>query len=202
MPTTATLAPMPFYARRSTSPKGNSPRFSDDSPRSGAETIHYPVIYRVSLSLCDADRVLAHGARARRRRQCDERSRNRQRSTRLRCASCFSDNSRETEYETCCPRYCVHVDCAGARGQTAPHVHLGIVSDWTQHHVLYPDSKDDSAMARIRRDPRWVQNGISAIARFCGRNALPCPARAAAETGACLWGCPGLAAVRLYIRHW
>ena len=43
-------------------------------------------------------------------------------------------------------------------GQTAPHVHLGIVSDWTQHHVLYPDSKDDSAMARIRRDPRWVQN--------------------------------------------
>jgi hypothetical protein len=31
-----------------------------------------PVIYRVSLSLCDADRVLAHGARARRRRQCDE----------------------------------------------------------------------------------------------------------------------------------
>lgn len=43
-------------------------------------------------------------------------------------------------------------------GQAAPHVSRGVVSDWTQHHVLYPDSKDDSAMARIRRDPRWVQN--------------------------------------------
>src|ERR1039457_1005877 len=42
--------------------------------------------------------------------------------------------------------------------QPAPHVPLGIVSDWTHHHVLYPDSKDDSVMARIRRDPRWVQN--------------------------------------------
>jgi len=43
-------------------------------------------------------------------------------------------------------------------GQTAPHVPLGIVSDWSHHHVLYPDSKDDSAMARVRSDPRWVQN--------------------------------------------
>ena len=55
-------------------------------------------------------------------------------------------------------------------GQTAPrvspqlptqipsHVRLGIVSDWTHHHVLYPDSKDESAMARARTDPRWMQN--------------------------------------------
>src|SRR5208283_2970965 len=43
-------------------------------------------------------------------------------------------------------------------GQPAPHVPQGIVSDWTHHHVLYPDSKDDSAMARVRSDPRWVQN--------------------------------------------
>ena len=43
-------------------------------------------------------------------------------------------------------------------GQPAPHVPLGIVSDWTNHHVLYPDSKDDSVMAGIRRDPRWLQN--------------------------------------------
>jgi hypothetical protein len=42
--------------------------------------------------------------------------------------------------------------------QSAPHAPLGIVSDWTHHHVLYPDSKDDSVMARIQRDPRWVQN--------------------------------------------
>jgi len=43
-------------------------------------------------------------------------------------------------------------------GKPAPHVPLGIVSDWTHHHVLFPDSKDDSVMARIRRDPRWKQN--------------------------------------------
>jgi len=43
-------------------------------------------------------------------------------------------------------------------GQSAPHVPLGIVSDWTHHHVLYPDSKDDSVMEQIRKDPRWEQN--------------------------------------------
>lgn len=43
-------------------------------------------------------------------------------------------------------------------GQSAPHVPQGIVSDWTHHHVLYPDSKDDSVMTRIRKDPRWLQN--------------------------------------------
>ena len=45
-----------------------------------------------------------------------------------------------------------------ALGQHASHVPLGIVSDWTHRHVLYPDSKDYSMMARIQRDPRWVQN--------------------------------------------
>jgi len=43
-------------------------------------------------------------------------------------------------------------------GQTAPHVPVGVVSDWAQRHVLYPDSKDNSVMARTRRDPRWMQN--------------------------------------------
>jgi hypothetical protein len=43
-------------------------------------------------------------------------------------------------------------------GKPAPHGPLGIVSDWTHHHVLYPDSNNSSVMARIRRDPRWVQN--------------------------------------------
>jgi hypothetical protein len=42
--------------------------------------------------------------------------------------------------------------------EPTPHTRLGIVSDWTHRHVLYPDSKDDSVMARIRKDPRWVQN--------------------------------------------
>ena len=40
----------------------------------------------------------------------------------------------------------------------APHVPKGIVSDWTQRHVLYPDTQDESAMARFRGDPRWEQN--------------------------------------------
>ena len=42
--------------------------------------------------------------------------------------------------------------------QISPDVRLGIVSDWTHHHVLYPDSKDNSVMVRMRKDPRWVQN--------------------------------------------
>jgi hypothetical protein len=43
-------------------------------------------------------------------------------------------------------------------GQSAQRVPLGIVSDWTHRHVLFPDSKDNSVMARIQRDPRWLQN--------------------------------------------
>ena len=43
-------------------------------------------------------------------------------------------------------------------GKPAPHARQGIVADWTHHHVLYPDSNNSAVMARIRRDPRWVQN--------------------------------------------
>ena len=43
-------------------------------------------------------------------------------------------------------------------GKPARHVPLGIVSDWTHHHVLFPNSRDNSVMARIERDPRWLQN--------------------------------------------
>jgi len=42
--------------------------------------------------------------------------------------------------------------------QMSSHVRLGVASDWTHHHVLYPESKDESVMARARRDPRWMQN--------------------------------------------
>jgi hypothetical protein len=46
--------------------------------------------------------------------------------------------------------------------QLSSHAPLGIVSDWTHRHILYPDSKNDSAMARLRAvnqtDPRWLQN--------------------------------------------
>ncbi len=41
---------------------------------------------------------------------------------------------------------------------SSPHVRVGVASDWTHHHVLYPDSKDESVMRRVRRDPRWMQN--------------------------------------------
>ena len=43
-------------------------------------------------------------------------------------------------------------------GKPAPHFPVGIVSDWTHHHVLYPASNDFSLMARIRGDPRWLQD--------------------------------------------
>jgi hypothetical protein len=69
-----------------------------------------------------------------------------------------SDNTRELNMK----RIVVGIVCALTAqvlvGQSTPDVPLGIVSDWTHRHVLYPDSKDDSVMARIRRDPRWVQN--------------------------------------------
>ena len=43
-------------------------------------------------------------------------------------------------------------------GQTAPPVPVGIVSDWTHHHVLYPDSTDGPAIPETETDPRWVQS--------------------------------------------
>jgi hypothetical protein len=42
----------------------------------------------------------------------------------------------------------------GLAGKPAPHVPKSIVSDWSQRHVLYPDSKDESVLARYRNDPR------------------------------------------------
>jgi len=42
--------------------------------------------------------------------------------------------------------------------QATPHHPLGIVSDWANRHVLYPDSKNQTVMKRIRSDPRWLQN--------------------------------------------
>lgn len=40
----------------------------------------------------------------------------------------------------------------------APHVPKGIVSDWAQRYLRYPESQDESVMARYRRDPRWEQS--------------------------------------------
>ena len=41
----------------------------------------------------------------------------------------------------------------GLVGQTAPHVQLGIVSDWTQHHVLTPEFARLFLMARMGMTP-------------------------------------------------
>jgi hypothetical protein len=46
----------------------------------------------------------------------------------------------------------------GLAGQPAPHVPKSIVSDWSQQHVLYPDTKDEAVLARFRKDPRWEQS--------------------------------------------
>jgi hypothetical protein len=43
-------------------------------------------------------------------------------------------------------------------GQSAPHVPKSIVSDWSQSHVLYPESNDEAVLARFRKDPRWEQS--------------------------------------------
>ncbi len=40
----------------------------------------------------------------------------------------------------------------------APHVPKSIVSDWTQRHVLFPDSTGESAIAPFGKNPRFEQN--------------------------------------------
>ena len=40
----------------------------------------------------------------------------------------------------------------------APHVPKSIVSDWTQRHVLFPDSKNETALPKFRKDPRQEQS--------------------------------------------
>ncbi len=43
-------------------------------------------------------------------------------------------------------------------GQSPQHVRLGIVSDWSHRHVLYPESSNYPLMTRIWQDPRYLQN--------------------------------------------
>ncbi len=45
-----------------------------------------------------------------------------------------------------------------ASAQSSQREPLPIVSDWTHHHVLFPDSNDESETARARRDSRWLSN--------------------------------------------
>ena len=44
-------------------------------------------------------------------------------------------------------------------GQTAsPQAPQGTVSDWTHHHLLYPESGEAAQNAQIQNNPRWQQN--------------------------------------------
>ena len=63
----------------------------------------------------------------------------------------------------------------GAVGQSAPHVRQGAVSDWTHHHVLFPESKDAAVMAELRRDPRWLNNWYLRNRNLWWRENLPFP---------------------------
>jgi hypothetical protein len=42
-------------------------------------------------------------------------------------------------------------------GAAAEHKRVGIVSDWTQHHVLFPATSKPEVLARLQKDPRWTQ---------------------------------------------
>jgi hypothetical protein len=44
------------------------------------------------------------------------------------------------------------------QGQSAAHIPLGVASDWTQRHTLFPASNNPIIMSRVHRDPRWAQN--------------------------------------------
>ena len=48
------------------------------------------------------------------------------------------------------------ISTAFVAGQT--QARLGIVSDWTHHHLLYPASNDITVMAGLQNDPRWIHN--------------------------------------------
>jgi len=42
--------------------------------------------------------------------------------------------------------------------QTASPAPQGMILDWTQRHVLFPESPDVSVMERVQTDPRWLHN--------------------------------------------
>ncbi len=40
----------------------------------------------------------------------------------------------------------------------APSPHVPLVSDWTRHHVLFRESKDEAINEKFHRDPRWARS--------------------------------------------
>ena len=46
----------------------------------------------------------------------------------------------------------------GLASKPAPHVPKGIVSDWTQRHILFSDANHESKLAHFRNDPRREQS--------------------------------------------
>jgi hypothetical protein len=43
-------------------------------------------------------------------------------------------------------------------GVASNHARLGVASDWTQHHVLFPASKSLAVTTRLQSDPRYTQS--------------------------------------------
>jgi hypothetical protein len=39
----------------------------------------------------------------------------------------------------------------------AQHTRVGVVDDWSQHHVIFPASKNAALTSRLQKDPRWTQ---------------------------------------------
>ena len=66
--------------------------------------------------------------------------------------------SRFSSWTIPCAAFCVlWASSATLHGQAVgKHAALGVASDWTQHHVLYPLSRNYAVMARVQKDPRWV----------------------------------------------
>src|ERR1700728_666551 len=72
--------------------------------------------------------------------------------------ACVSDSTREVKMKGIVAAIAFALTAQVLMGQTGPRARLGIASDWTHHHLLYPDSNDFRAMAESRTDPRSVQN--------------------------------------------
>lgn len=52
---------------------------------------------------------------------------------------------------------------------SAPDNRVGVASDWSDRHILFPQSKDYAVMSRLQNDPRWLHNWLLNYQQTSGR---------------------------------
>ena len=54
----------------------------------------------------------------------------------------------------------LHLSSPEMRCQSTVHVPVGVASDWTHRHALFPSSGNLAVTTRLQNDPRWAQNWL------------------------------------------